>query len=80
MEISYRTLGVGGDGVGRGVPRDLGDLGGGIDKVGGYGGRRVDWGSTLQPVSQEKLCVVLANGLMRDWVNRECGRYRAGEH
>ena len=55
-------LGVGGDGVGGGIPRDLCDLGRGVDKLCLYGCGRVDGGCAFQPVGEEQLGVVLADG------------------
>ncbi len=62
VEDPARELGVRGDGVGRCVPGDLGDLDGGVlelclDLGVGRDGRRA-----LEPVGEEELCVVLADG------------------
>lgn len=65
VEDPSRELGVGGDRVGLRVPGDLGDLGRRVDEVCGYccGGR--GWGRALEPVCEEELRIVLADGYMR---------------
>lgn len=55
-------LSVGGDGIGLGIPRNLGNLGGGVYKVGRGLCGLVNRRSTFKPVGEEKLCVVLADG------------------
>lgn len=61
-EDPARKLGVWGDSTGGGIPRDLGNLWRWVHKLGGDGGRWIDRGSTFEPVGQEQLRVVLANG------------------
>ena len=62
-EHPARDLGVGSDGVGRRVPCDLRDLGGGEDEFGLDLCRRVDRGRTLEPVGEDEFRVVFADGL-----------------
>ena len=52
---------IGGDGVGSGIPGDLGDLGGGEGKGSREGCGRIDGGCPLKPVGQKQLGIVLAN-------------------
>lgn len=55
-------LGVGGDGAGLWIPGDLGDAGGGVLEVGLGDGVGGDGGCTLEPVGQEELRIVFADG------------------
>ena len=55
-------LSVCGDRTGLRIPRDLSDLWRRVNEVWGDGRRRMNWGSSLKPKGEEKLCVVLADG------------------
>ena len=61
-------LRIGGDGVGSGVPSDLSHLWRRIHEIRRYGTRALERGSTRQPVGEQELCVVFADG----WVD-VCG-------
>lgn len=54
-------LRVRGDGTCLWVPCDLGNLGRGVDELGGYGGVLVDGRCAFQPVGQEEFGIVFTN-------------------
>ena len=59
VEDPTGELGVGGDGVGLWIPRDLSDLGGGESKLCLDLSILINGRSTLEPVCEQELCVVL---------------------
>ena len=61
-EDPRRELGVGRDGVRRGVPCDLSDFGSGVDKVGFDLGMGSDGRGALEPVCEKKFGVVFTDG------------------
>lgn len=61
VEDPARKLGVRSDRVGSGVPGNLCNPGGRVDELGGYGSRRIDRRSTLEPVREKQLRVILAD-------------------
>jgi hypothetical protein len=65
VENPARELRVRGDGTSRGVPGNLSDLWGREDQICLDCRRWVDGGSTLKPVGEKQLCVVLADGWER---------------
>jgi len=64
-EHPARELRVGRDGIRLGVPRDLGDLGGGEGELGAQLPRGVYGGCALEPVGQQELCIVFTDSFGR---------------
>ena len=58
-KLTTGELGVGGDGVGLWIPGDLSDLGGGESKLCLDLSILINGRSTLEPVCEQELCVVL---------------------
>ena len=61
VEDPTRKLCVRSDRVGRSVPRDLRNLGSGVDELGLHCDRRINGRGTLEPVGEQELRVVLAD-------------------